>query len=77
MTKNNAVSANGVSGQLIRIFGSPVTYAFRVYDENHNFVDYDLLHCDLTITINDGDAFFYTDSDHTILDHSPETLGLA
>ena len=65
-------SANGVTGQLITIFG---TVYFRVYDEDHNFKDYDLAHCDLTVTIDDVDAFFYDDEFTTRLDHAPATLG--
>jgi hypothetical protein len=51
-------------------------YQFRVYDSEHNFVDYDLMHSDLTVTINDEDAFFYRSDNIDRLDHSPETLGI-
>ena len=67
-----AKSANGVTGQLITIFG---TVYFRVYDADHNFVDYELAHSDLTVTIDDVDAFFYSDEFTTRLDHAPATLG--
>ena len=66
-------SANGVTGQLITIVDG--TVYFRVYDEDHNFVDYELAHSDLTVTIDDVDAFFYSDEFTTRLDHSPSTLG--
>jgi hypothetical protein len=66
-------SANGVTGQLITIFDG--TVYFRVYDADHNFVDYELAHSDLTVTINDVDAFFYKDEFSDRLDHSPATLG--
>ena len=66
-------SANGVTGQLITIFDG--TVYFRVYDEDHNFVDYELTHSDLTVTIDDVDAFFYSDEFTARLDHSPSTLG--
>jgi len=66
-------SANGVTGQLISLFTGQVV--FRVYDDNHNFVDYDLKHSDLTVTITDEDAFFYRDEYTDALDHAPETLG--
>ena len=66
-------SANGVTGQLITIFDG--TVYFRVYDEDHNFVDYELAHSDLTVTIDDVDAFFYNDEFTARLDHSPSTLG--
>ena len=66
-------SANGVTGHLIQIFTGQTV--FRVYDDNHNFVDYDLRHSDLTVTINDEDAYFYRDEYSDALDHAPETLG--
>ena len=44
---------------------------FRVYNEDHTFTDYDLLHSDLEVTINGGDATFYEFEDgRNILDHS-------
>ena len=49
-------SATGVEGCLIR--GHDGTYYFRVYDADHNFQDYDVMHSDLTITITDPDAFY-------------------
>ena len=67
-------SANGVSGHLLRLGNGDVV--FRVYDQDHNFVDYDLAHNDLTVTIHDADAFFYRDEYRDVLDHAPETLGL-
>ena len=69
-----AKSADGVEGCLIR--GIDGEYYFRVYDADHNFVDYDLMHSDLSITITDPDAFFYRKDDRDILDHSPATLGV-
>ena len=68
-------SANGVSGHLLRLGNGDVV--FRVYDQDHNFVDYDLAHRDLTVTIHDADAFFYRDEYRDVLDHAPATLGLA
>ena len=70
--KNGIKSANGVKGVLIRVNGETM---FRVYDADHNFVDYDLHHSDLCVTINDPDAFFYQDEFNDILDHAPTTLG--
>jgi hypothetical protein len=66
-------SANGVTGQLITSFDG--TVYFRVYDADHNFKDYDLVHSDLTMTIDDVDAFFYEDEFNSLLDHAPATLG--
>ena len=72
-------SANGVSGVLCR---SAVDghYFFRVYDADHNFTDYLLIHDDLPVTISsDALASFYRAGGEPIpdyfLDHSPEVLG--
>jgi len=70
-------SANGVQGILLRTLNG--TYKFRVYDAEHNFIDYDLTHSDLRVTITDPDAFFYRADRHDNLDrldHSPATLGI-
>jgi hypothetical protein len=64
-------SANGVTGHLIYTLNGK--YMFRVYDVEHNFVDYDLQHSDLCVTICDEDAYFYLNS---VLDHAPATLGV-
>ena len=50
--------------------------ASRVYDQDHNFTDYDLHHADLEVTITDPDAYFYRDEFTDRLDHSPDTLGI-
>ena len=68
------VSANGVEGYLIRCVDG--RYRFRVYKANFDFIDYDLLHSDLCVTIKDEDATFYSDNERNILDHSAETLGV-
>lgn len=69
-----ATKATGVEGCLIR--GINGEYYFRVYDADHNFVDYDLAHSDLSITITDPDAYFYSDEFTARLDHAPATLGI-
>jgi len=66
--------AEGVEGQLI--YTGAGVYVFRVYTDNYEFTDYDLLHCDLSVTITDRDATFYSDDRGNRLDHNPETLGL-
>lgn len=68
-------SANLQDGHLLYVHGEN-TYVFRVYGANGDFVDYDLHHCDLSVTINDTDAFFYRDEHGDRLDHAPATLGL-
>lgn len=52
------------------------SYVFRVYQPDKTFIDYDIHHCDLCVTINDSDAYFYSDQARDRLDHAPETLGL-
>ena len=69
-----AKSANGVRGHLLNLIDG--TVVFRTYDANHNFVDYVLDHSDLTVTIDDEDAYFYRDEWGDKLDHAPRTLGL-
>ena len=48
--------AAGTKGILIRSLGDKVY--FRVYQENGDFVDYDIYHHDLSITIDDDGAVF-------------------
>lgn len=51
-------------------------YVFRVYKEDNTFIDYDILHCDLDVTIDSDDATFYEfDDGRNILDHSYEIAG--
>lgn len=72
-----AQSANGVEGCLIYSHGLE-KFLFRVYDEDYNFKDYDILHNDLVVEIKDADAFFYEGANGELhLDHSPATLGIA
>jgi hypothetical protein len=67
--------AEGVQGNLIRLFDG--SFVFRVYSSDGEFIDYDIRHDDLPITI-DSDALtsFYRVDGHDILDHSPQVLGL-
>lgn len=67
-------SATGATGFILDKFDG--TYSFRVYGENGTFIDYDLHHCDLAVTITDTDAAFYQDENRARLDHSPATLGI-
>ena len=67
-------SANGVRGHLLSLVDG--TIIFRVYDTEYNFVDYDLHHSDLCVTIDDPDAYFYQRDGQDILDHAPMTLGM-
>jgi hypothetical protein len=65
--------ANGVTGHLLR---TGYDVVFRVYGENHQFTDYDLIHSELCVTITDEDAAFYSEPQSDRLDHNPETLGI-
>ena len=65
--------ANGVRGHLLNLADG--TMVFRVYNDKHNFVDYDVRHSDLTVVIEDADAYFYRDEYSDVLDHAPATLG--
>jgi hypothetical protein len=64
--------AKGVRGCIIDSFDG--NYYFRVYNGT-DFVDYDLTHSDLCVTITDEDAFFYRGDNIDRLDHAPATLG--
>ena len=68
------LSADGVEGHLLYI--GDERYVFRVYTDNGDFTDYDLLHSDLCVTITDKDATFYSDEQGDRLDHNPATLGM-
>ena len=67
-------TANKAKGHLLYVHGAN-KYVFRVYQKDRTFIDYDIAHCDLCVTINDADAHFYSDGTRNILDHAPETLG--
>ena len=41
------------------------TFVIRVYDDKYNFIDYEILHPDLEITITDKD-YVFDDLNHTI-----------
>ena len=61
--------AKGTKGMLLYTMNDE--YVFRVYKEDHTFIDYDILHCDLDVTIDSDDAVFYDFEDgRNVLDHS-------
>jgi hypothetical protein len=69
-------TAKGVRGFILS-FNS--TLCFRVYSKDkRTFTDYDLSHNDLEVTIQDGNASFYTFGERGsgVLDYSPGVLGL-
>ena len=68
--------ADGASGVLCRsaVDGQ---YFFRVYRADHSFVDFDVRHDDLDVTIAPtAMASFYERGSERILDHNPAVLGL-
>jgi len=66
--------AKGMKGIILYTFNNQ--YVFRVYKEDHSFIDYDILHCDLDVTIDCDDATLYEFEDgRNILDHSYEIAG--
>ncbi len=72
----NRNPAKGKRGHILYVHGLN-TYVFRIYNEDHTFTDYEIHHCDLEVTIEDEDAFLYNFDGKDILDHSPQTLGIA
>jgi len=68
--------ANGTRGCLLPSYGGD-SLVFRVYCDDHSFIDYDVRHSDLQVVIDDPDSYFYEDAyGVACLDHSPATLGL-
>jgi hypothetical protein len=66
-------SAKGMKGIILLTFNNQ--YVFRVYNEDHTFIDYDILHCDLDVTIDSDDATLYEYEDgRNVLDHSYEVM---
>jgi len=71
----NCHDAVGAQGVLLRTLDGNVV--FRVYGPDHSFVDFDVDHSDLSVTITDSDAYFYQHPDGRLsLDHAPQTLGI-
>jgi hypothetical protein len=68
-------SAKGQRGFLIR--GMNGQMWFRQYDENHDFVDYDITHYDCEIEIIDSSAELISNEHGDYLDYTRESLGIA
>lgn len=62
--------AKGTKGFIIRTLDDR-GYVFRVYDKDHNFIDYDILHYDMEVEILDDDATFYEYDIGAVIDHAP------
>lgn len=67
--------AQGQRGLLIR--GAAGQIWFRQYDENHNFVDYDITHYDCEIEIVDSSAELIRTERGDFLDYTKESMGIA
>jgi len=63
--------AIGVRGQLIRTLGDVV---FRVYDSEHNFVDYEITNHDCEVVIIDPDAALIRNQAGDFLDYTDESM---
>ena len=72
---DEVADARGTSGVIIKSFDDK--YYLRVYGCSGEFVEYNLRHEDLAVTISSDEmASFYSNEDSNVLDHSPESLGL-
>ena len=68
-------NASGMRGLLCKSVDGK--YFFRVTQTNGEFLDFDLRHDDLEVTIaSDALASFYTAEDFAVLDHTSTVLGL-
>jgi hypothetical protein len=71
----SVLPAAGTKGVLIRTIDDQVL--FRVYRTPDDFIDYEIRHGDLGVAISQNElAAFYRVEGRSILDHSPEVLGL-
>ena len=66
--------AIGTRGMLIQTMGEVV---FRVYDHEHNFVDYEITNHDCEIVIIDPDAALIRNEAGDFLDYTSESMGIA
>ena len=67
-----------VDGAEAHLLWSGDDYFLRIYHRSGlSFKDCKIKHSDLTIVIDDEDAYLYEDKDGDVwIDHSPQTLGL-
>ena len=72
---NSRKPAQGQRGLLIR--GMDGQIWFRQYDDNHDFVDYDITHYDCEIEIVDSSAELIRNEHGDILDYTREAMGIA
>lgn len=69
----SAKSADGQKGFLIRTIDGELL--FRAYNNDGEFLDYEIAHQDLEVIITDKHAYLYRRGDNYTLDYSPEVLG--
>lgn len=67
-------TADGKTGLLLYIGGNN-PYVIRFYDDTGSYKDYSIAHSDLSVKIDDADAYLYDDGINAWIDHAPETLG--
>ena len=65
--------AIGVRGTLIRTLGDVV---FRVYDSEHNFVDYEITNHDCEVVIIDPHAALIRNEAGDFLDYTDESMNV-
>ena len=69
--KETQERAIGVRGMLIRTLNEVV---FRVYDNNHDFVDYEITNHDCEVVIIDPDAALIRNEAGDFLDYTDESM---
>lgn len=72
MTTHSEQRAIGARGFLIRDIDGQVF--FRVYDKNHDFVDYEITNHDCEVVIIDPDAAFVCNDAGDFLDYTTESM---
>jgi len=70
----NSKPAKGQRGMLIRSMDGQIW--FRQYDDNYDFVDYDITHYDCEIEIVDSSAELIRNEHGDFLDYTREALGI-
>ena len=71
----NETRAIGQRGCLIR--GADDQIWFRVYDDKHNFVDYEITNYDCEVVIIDPHAAFIRNDAGDFLDYTTESMQIA
>jgi len=74
--KKTEIPAFGVKGFILQNFYTKDVF-FRVYNEDKTFVDYDLAHNDLEVTIIDESASLYRmeNKPEGVIDYTSKILG--